>query len=212
MRFRFVTIRVALGHGIGRSPTHVELVVAAKRLGAGSVWFRVWAQDALTPLAFLAAATSTIGLATAIIQLGSRTPALLAMSAMALQRMSGGRFSSASAERPAGDGGLARCPLRPPGDGLARRSRSFRALAGGAFVHDGGVTSCRAGGPAGPELVLPPANIPSTSPPSAPNLELTGELADGWIGNSSSPSTPKLPPTSPPAPLAPGAPSRISTS
>ena len=48
--------------------------------------------DALTPVAYLAATTETIGLGTAIAQLGTRTPAMLAMSAMSLQALSGGRF------------------------------------------------------------------------------------------------------------------------
>ena len=52
----------------------------------------VWGADALTPLAYLAARTSTIGLATGIVQLGARTPANLAMTAMSMQRLSGGRF------------------------------------------------------------------------------------------------------------------------
>ena len=51
-----------------------------------------WAADALTPLAYLAGQTSTIRLATGIVQLGARTPAMLAMSAMSLQALSGGRF------------------------------------------------------------------------------------------------------------------------
>ena len=50
------------------------------------------AGDALTPLAYLAAQTSTIRLATGIVQLGARTPAMLAMSAMSLQALAHGRF------------------------------------------------------------------------------------------------------------------------
>ena len=52
----------------------------------------LWGADALTPLAYLAATTSSIGLASGIVQIGSRSPALLAMSAMTLQTLSGGRF------------------------------------------------------------------------------------------------------------------------
>ena len=71
----------------------VELVRQAERLGVDSVWVpEFWAGDALTPLAFLAARTSTIRLATGIVQLGARTPAMLAMSALSLQALSGGRF------------------------------------------------------------------------------------------------------------------------
>src|SRR4051812_12343289 len=71
----------------------VEFVREAERLGADSVWVpEFWAADALTPLAYLAASTETIRLATGIVQLGSRTPAMLAMSALSLQALSGGRF------------------------------------------------------------------------------------------------------------------------
>ncbi len=48
--------------------------------------------DALTPLGYLAAITDTIRLATGAVQLGARSPALLAMSALAMQEMSEGRF------------------------------------------------------------------------------------------------------------------------
>src|SRR5713101_7522101 len=71
----------------------VDFVREAERLGADSVWVpEFWGYDALTPLGFLAASTSTIRLATGIAQLGARTPAMLAMSAMSLQALSGGRF------------------------------------------------------------------------------------------------------------------------
>ena len=87
-----MTLRV----GIAAMPTSaagVELVRQAERLGVDSVWVpEFWAADALTPLAYLAGQTSTIRLATGIVQLGARTPAMLAMSAMSLQALSGGRF------------------------------------------------------------------------------------------------------------------------
>src|SRR5438094_8550347 len=77
----------------GATPEQVEFVREAERLGADSVWVaEAWGHDALTPLAFLAARTSTIRLATGIAQLGARTPAMLAMSAMSMQSLSGGRF------------------------------------------------------------------------------------------------------------------------
>ena len=64
-------MRVALGGGIA-VPEHTDLEVQSERLGASSVWLpEAWGGDALTPLAYLAARTSTIGLATGIVQLGS---------------------------------------------------------------------------------------------------------------------------------------------
>lgn len=46
-----------------------------------------------TALAFLAARTSRIRLGTGILQTGTRTPALIAMTALSLQAMSGGRLN-----------------------------------------------------------------------------------------------------------------------
>src|SRR2546422_419142 len=50
------------------------------------------ALDAATPLAFMAARTSRIRLGSGIMQAGTRTPALIAMTAMSLASMSNGRF------------------------------------------------------------------------------------------------------------------------
>jgi alkanesulfonate monooxygenase SsuD/methylene tetrahydromethanopterin reductase-like flavin-dependent oxidoreductase (luciferase family) len=87
---------VTLEIGITTSPAMpwmLDYVIEAERLGATSVWLpEFWAHDALTPLGALAHATDTIRLGTAIVQLGTRTPSMLAMSAMTLQELSNGRF------------------------------------------------------------------------------------------------------------------------
>jgi alkanesulfonate monooxygenase SsuD/methylene tetrahydromethanopterin reductase-like flavin-dependent oxidoreductase (luciferase family) len=63
----------------------VDFVREAEKLGAGCVWSaEFWAGDAFTPLAYLARQTSFIRLGTGIVQLGARTPAMLAMSAMSM--------------------------------------------------------------------------------------------------------------------------------
>src|SRR5437660_8204271 len=62
-----------------------QYVVEAERLGVDCVWsHESWGYDAVTPLAFVAARTSRIQLGTGIIQAGTRTPALVAMTAMSL--------------------------------------------------------------------------------------------------------------------------------
>ena len=67
--------------------------VEAERLGVDYVWSaEAWGHDAATPIAFVAARTSRVRLGTAIMQAGTRTPALVAMTAMSLDAMSGGRF------------------------------------------------------------------------------------------------------------------------
>jgi F420-dependent oxidoreductase-like protein len=71
----------------------VERSVAAERLGFTSVWTaEAWGSDALTPLAYLAARTSTIQLGTAVVQLAARTPTATAMSAITLDHLSEGRL------------------------------------------------------------------------------------------------------------------------
>ena len=70
-----------------------DLILEAERLGFDSVWTsEAYGCDAIVPLAFIAAKTTTIGLGTAIIQMPARTPAMAAMTAMTLDCLSGGRF------------------------------------------------------------------------------------------------------------------------
>ena len=77
----------------GLDQASLAFVREAERVGVTSVWVpETWVYDAFTPLGYLAATTETMRLATGIAQLGARTPAILAMSALALQKMSDGRF------------------------------------------------------------------------------------------------------------------------
>src|SRR5689334_21383750 len=76
-----------------QDPRWLELACEAERAGVDSVWVpEFWAYDAFTPLAAIAARTTRVRLATGIAQLGARTPAMLAMSAMSVAHISGGRF------------------------------------------------------------------------------------------------------------------------
>ncbi|MDQ1458387.1 MAG: hypothetical protein QOH28_4007, partial [Actinomycetota bacterium] len=54
--------RMQVGIGaVVSTPDDTDFVVEAERLGATSVWVpEAWGQDALTPLAYLAARTTTI--------------------------------------------------------------------------------------------------------------------------------------------------------
>jgi F420-dependent oxidoreductase-like protein len=68
-------------------------VVAAERLGVGTVWSaEAWGTDGIVPLAFIAALTSRIRLATGILQITARAAPMTAMTAMTLDHVSGGRF------------------------------------------------------------------------------------------------------------------------
>jgi F420-dependent oxidoreductase-like protein len=70
-----------------------ESIAAAEGLGFDSFWTaEAYGSDALTPLAWWGAKTSRIKLGTSIAQLSARTPAAMAMAAMTLDHLSGGRF------------------------------------------------------------------------------------------------------------------------
>jgi F420-dependent oxidoreductase-like protein len=68
----------------------VARVQLAERLGYDSVWTaEAYGADALTPLAFLAACTSRIKLATGVVQISARTPAATAMAFATLEGLAG---------------------------------------------------------------------------------------------------------------------------
>ena len=71
----------------------LEVVKHAERLGYDSVWTaEASGTDAVAPLAWLAAHTSTIKLGTAIMQLTARVPSVTAMTAATIDQLSGYRF------------------------------------------------------------------------------------------------------------------------
>ncbi|NUR78203.1 MAG: LLM class F420-dependent oxidoreductase [Thermoleophilia bacterium] len=78
----------------GTNPLELlELAREAESLGYESAWAaEAWGVDAITPLAWLGAQTTTLKLGTAIMQLPGRSPANAAMTAATLDMLSGGRF------------------------------------------------------------------------------------------------------------------------
>jgi F420-dependent oxidoreductase-like protein len=170
-------------------PQDADFVRAAERLGANSVWVaEAWGQDALTPLAYLAAQTERIALGSAIAQLGARTPAMLAMSAMSLQLLSGGRFrlgiGTSGPQVMEGWHGISfDAPIAVTQDTI----QIVRAVAAGERLsYQGRAYQLPLPGSRGRAIrsMLPPTPVPIYVASLGPrNLELTGELADGWIGN-----------------------------
>src|SRR3954465_1458045 len=77
----------------GTSPLELlELAREAESLGYDSAWAaEAWGVDAITPLAWLGATTTTLKLGTAIMQLPGRSPANAAMTAVTLDMLSGAR-------------------------------------------------------------------------------------------------------------------------
>ncbi len=71
----------------------IERISEVERLGYDSIWTaESWGNDAVTPLAWVGPQTSRIKLGTAIMQLPGRSPANAAMTAITMDRLSGGRF------------------------------------------------------------------------------------------------------------------------
>jgi F420-dependent oxidoreductase-like protein len=166
-------------------------VVEAERLGAESVWTpEAWGHDAVAPLAFLAARTSRIALGTAIMQAGTRTPALIAMTSLSLASMSNGRFRLGLGvsgpqviegwhgirfDRPVRR-------LRETVEIVRRATRGERLTYKGEIYElplpDGEGKALRVG-------ATPRADIPVYLATLSPkSLEMTGEVADGWLGTS----------------------------
>lgn len=189
---------MSLAIGIAAMPLDRESVAFvrdAERLGVESVWVpEFWGADALTPLAALAMETETIRLATGIVQLGTRSPAMLAMSAMSLQRLSGGRFVLGV--------GVSGPQVMEGWHGVAfdrpvRRTRETIEIlrivtSGQRLAYDGECYTLPLPDGDGRSIrsALPPVDVPVYIAALGPaNLRLTGELADGWIGNSFFPET-----------------------
>ena len=179
----------------GYGPDDVEFVKQAERLGVDCVWSaEFWGGDALTPLAFLAGQTSRIRLGTGIVQLGARTPAMLAMSALSMQSLSGGRFVlGIGASGPQVVEGWHGVRFDRPVQRTRETIEIIRlASCGDRVAYDGEVYQLPLPGGEGRALrsAMAPAHIPIYIASLGPaNLRLTGELADGWIGNSFFPET-----------------------
>jgi F420-dependent oxidoreductase-like protein len=168
-----------------------DYVVEAERLGVDGLWSaEAWGHDAATPLAFMAARTSRIRLGTGIMQAGTRTPALLAMTAMSLNAMSGGRFNlGLGVSGPQVIEGWHGIRFERP----VQRMREIveivrRATRGERLAYKGKIYELPLPGGEGKALrsaAKPQPDIPIYLATLSPkSLEMTGEIADGWLGTS----------------------------
>jgi F420-dependent oxidoreductase-like protein len=165
-------------------------VVEAERLGVDFVWsHESWGLDAATPLAFMAARTSRIRLGSGIMQAGTRTPALLAMTALSLASMSGGRFVlGLGVSGPQVIEGWHGLRFERPVSRLREIVEIVRrAVRGERVAYKGELYELPLSGGEGKALRTSasprpvPVYLATLSPRS---LELTGEIADGWLGTS----------------------------
>ena len=169
----------------------VEYVVEAEKLGVDKVWTaEAWGQDAIAPLAYLAARTSRIRLGTGIMQISSRVPAMTAMTALTMAAISNDRFIlGLGTSGPQVVEGLQGRSFRAPLTRLKETVEIIKlAFAGERIEYHGKYHELPLPGGQGKALRLSQpgnSNIPiylATLRPQA--LEYTGAVADGWLGTS----------------------------
>ena len=169
----------------------VDFVLEAEKLGLDICWVaEAWGSDAPSPLGYLAGRTERLLLGSGVIQLGTRTPVSIAMTALTLSYLSGGRFLlGLGASGPQVIEGLHGVPFARP---LARMRETVqivrRVLAGEKVSFSGQEFGIPLPGGDGRPMRLsvpPDPGIPIYLAALAPKmLRLTGEVADGWLGTS----------------------------
>jgi len=163
--------------------TLVAYAEDAENLGYGRAWLpETWGRDAVTVLTAVAERTDSIGIGTSIVNVYSRSPALLGQTAATLQEVSEGRF---------------RMGLGPSGpaviegwhgvsyDRPLRRTREtidiVRAVLSGESVeYDGDIFTL-----SGLRLRCDPPETPPAIDAAGmgpTSVELAGRFADGWHG------------------------------
>ena len=173
-----------------------ELIATAEEVGFDAVFTaESWGSDAYTPLAWWGAATSRVRLGTAVAQLSARPPTSLAMAALTLDHLSGGRhIIGLGVSGPQVVEGWYGQPFGKP---LAR-TREYVQVVRDVLARESRVTS------GGPHYPLPyPADADGSTGLGKPlkpithplrsdipiwlgaegpkNVAQTAEIADGWL-------------------------------
>ena len=175
----------------------LEFAVEAEKLGVDQAWSaEAWGMDAIAPLAFLAARTERLQLGTGIMQVCARTPASTAMTALSMATISAGRFVLGLGNSgPQVVEGLHAQPFDRPATRLRETVEIVRmACRGEKLAYEGAVFTLPRPGGQGKALRLaqPPTEIPIYLATLAPRaLEITGAIADGWLGTSFTPDAPE---------------------
>lgn len=183
-------IGLNLGYwGAGNDASNVALALEADACGYSSVWVaEAYGSDAVTILAWIGAQTTNVDLGSAVLQIPARTPANVAMTAATLDALSGGRFRlGLGVSGPQVSEGWHGVRFDKP---LAR-TREYVGIVRDALARkkvsaDGEFFTLPL--PDGPGKALainfPPVreHLPIYLAAIGPkNLELCGEIADGWL-------------------------------
>lgn len=187
-------MRTAIQLAVGTGPWSdlVSYVTEAERLGVDHCWVaEAWGGDAATPIAALSQHTNRMVFGSGVFQVGARSAANTAMTALTLQRITGGRFVlGLGASGPQVIEGLHGVPFARP---LTRMRETIQVVrlaeAGERLVLEGEQVRLPLPGGEGKALRLSLGQadeplaiyIASLSPRM---LDLTGEVADGWLGTS----------------------------
>jgi F420-dependent oxidoreductase-like protein len=185
-----VRLGLNLGYwGAGNDTANLALAQEAERLGYAVVWAaEAYGSDAPTVLAWVAAQTERIDIGSAILQIPARSPAMTAMTAATLDTLSGGRFRlGLGVSGPQVSEGWHGVRFDKP---LAR-TREYvdivrMALRRDRVRYDGQTYQLPLPDGPGKPLTLTvhpvrehiPVYLAAVGPK---NLELTGEIADGWL-------------------------------
>ncbi len=176
--------------GAGNDADNLELAREADRLGYAVVWVaEAYGSDAPTVLSWVAAQTERVDVGSAIMQIPARTPAMTAMTAATLDTLSQGRFRlglgvSGPQVSEGWHGVRFDAPLGRTREyvdvvrlALSRQPVDYQGRHHVLPLPDGPGKALRL-------TVVPvrdrlPLYLASLGPK---NLELTGEVADGWLG------------------------------
>jgi F420-dependent oxidoreductase-like protein len=169
----------------------ITLAAEGERLGLDICWVaEAWGSDAPSALGYLAARTQRLLLGSGILQVGVRSPAMVAQTAITLSNLSNGRFLlGLGASGPQVIEGLHGVAFDRPLTRVRETVDIVRQAFGGGKISYSGkeIQVPRPGGEAVPMRLStrPEHPIPIYLAALSPAmLRLTGEIADGWLGTS----------------------------
>ena len=164
-----------------------DFAVEAEKLGLDVCWVaEAWGADAPSLLGYLAARTESMLLGSGVIQVGTRSPVTIAQTAMTLAHLSGGRFLlGLGVSGPQVIEGLHGIPFGHPLARMRETVTIVRSVFTGEKVSFAGSQYRIPLGARPMRVSLPPISVPVYLASLSPRmLELTGEIADGWLGTS----------------------------